>query len=80
MEAGTRVRYVKRVVVGMAALGFAPFSAATPAAVAAPTSVPLPFDQGEAVRIVQGYNGGTHQGASVYGAARRRSEQRQRAI
>lgn len=31
------------------------------------TSVPLPFDQGEAVRIVQGYNGGTHQGASVYG-------------
>lgn len=27
----------------------------------------LPFDQGEAVEIVQGYNGGTHQGASIYG-------------
>ena len=31
------------------------------------TSVPLPFDQGNAVQIVQGYNGGTHQGASIYG-------------
>lgn len=31
------------------------------------TSVPLPFDQNEAVEIVQGYNGGTHQGASIYG-------------
>jgi murein DD-endopeptidase MepM/ murein hydrolase activator NlpD len=30
-------------------------------------SVALPFDQNEAVQIVQGYNGGTHQGASVYG-------------
>jgi hypothetical protein len=31
------------------------------------TSVPLPFDTGASVQIVQGYNGGTHQGASVYG-------------
>jgi hypothetical protein len=36
-------------------------------ALAAVNSVPLPFDQGEAVSIIQGYNGGTHQGASVYG-------------
>ena len=42
---------------------------ATPAAqiFAAETSVPLPFDTGASVQIVQGYNGGTHQGASVYG-------------
>jgi len=40
----------------------------SPAVLAAgETSVPLPFDQGEAVDIVQGYNGGTHQGASIYG-------------
>jgi murein DD-endopeptidase MepM/ murein hydrolase activator NlpD len=38
-----------------------------PVALAAEDSVPLPFDQGEAVQIVQGYNGGTHQGASFYG-------------
>lgn len=39
-----------------------------PAATAAgETSVALPFDQGEPVQIVQGYNGGTHQGASIYG-------------
>lgn len=31
------------------------------------TSVGLPFEQGQAVQIVQGYNGGSHQGASVYG-------------
>ena len=43
-------------------------SAFTPSALAAgETSVPLPFDQGEEVQIVQGYNGGTHQGASIYG-------------
>ncbi len=30
-------------------------------------SVPLPFVDGEAVRVIQGYNGGTHQGASIYG-------------
>ena len=30
-------------------------------------SVGLPFVQGETVRIIQGYNGGTHQGASLYG-------------
>jgi hypothetical protein len=42
---------------------------AAPAAqtLAAETSVPLPFDTGASVQIVQGYNGGTHQGASVYG-------------
>ena len=31
------------------------------------TSVGLPFAQGETVQVLQGYNGGTHQGASVYG-------------
>ena len=41
--------------------------ALTETALAAETSVPLPFDSGEAVQIVQGYNGGTHQDASVYG-------------
>ncbi len=30
-------------------------------------SVPLPFDNGAAVRVVQGYNGGTHQGDSRFG-------------
>jgi hypothetical protein len=30
-------------------------------------SVALPFVQGEAVLVIQGYNGGTHQGASIYG-------------
>jgi Peptidase family M23 len=39
---------------------------------AAPTahamdSVPLPFDQGETISILQGYNGATHHDASVYG-------------
>jgi hypothetical protein len=34
---------------------------------AADDSVALPFGEGAAVRIVQGYNGGTHQGASMYG-------------
>ena len=29
--------------------------------------VPLPFPEGTAVRVIQGYNGGTHQGASHYG-------------
>src|SRR3954454_13204393 len=29
--------------------------------------VVLPFDQGESARVVQGYNGGTHHDASVYG-------------
>jgi Peptidase family M23 len=41
--------------------------ASPPAAFAGPASVPLPFDQNEAVQIVQGYNGGTHQGTSVFG-------------
>jgi hypothetical protein len=36
-------------------------------ALAAETSVPLPFDTGASVQIVQGYNGGTHHDASVYG-------------
>ena len=42
---------------------------ATPAAqiFAAETSVPLPFDTSASVQIVQGYNGGTHHDASVYG-------------
>lgn len=41
--------------------------ASASAALAAETSVPLPFDTGETVRIVQGYNGGSHQAASIYG-------------
>src|SRR5438105_8287450 len=41
--------------------------AAAPTAFAATTSVPLPFDANTSVEIVQGYNGGTHQGASIYG-------------
>ena len=57
---------------GLAAFGLTPFAsgAVAPVAMAAVTpvtSVPLPFDTGEGVRIIQGYNGGTHQGASVYG-------------
>jgi hypothetical protein len=52
----------------MATIGLAPLAALpSQAAFAAETSVPLPFDQGAAVRIIQGYNGGTHQGASIYG-------------
>ena len=54
----------------VAAVVCAPLLTANPAtaAAAAPiTTVPLPFDQGESVRIIQGYNGGTHQGASIYG-------------
>src|SRR5258708_39842651 len=53
---------------GIGLLGLGPLlGAPVPAALAADTSVPLPFDTGTSVRIVQGYNGGTHQGASVYG-------------
>jgi hypothetical protein len=55
----------------LATLGLVPMLIATASsAMAAPTptsTVPLPFDAGEGVRVVQGYNGGTHQGASAYG-------------
>jgi len=51
---------------GLAAL-LALTAAPAAAAFAADTSVPLPFDTGATVQVVQGYNGGTHQGASVYG-------------
>jgi hypothetical protein len=51
---------------GLVALTAAP-AASGLAAAAETTSVPLPFDTGASVQIVQGYNGGTHQGASVYG-------------
>jgi hypothetical protein len=65
-----RVRVLKRLLM-MAALSCAPLATtATIAktALAAPiTSVPLPFDDGQSVRIIQGYSGGTHQGASAYG-------------
>jgi hypothetical protein len=50
---------------GLVAVAAAP--AASALAAAETTSVPLPFDSGASVQIVQGYNGGTHQGASVYG-------------
>jgi Peptidase family M23 len=48
-----------------AALLALPFTQA-PAALAA-DSVPLPFDHGATARVVQGYNGGTHQGESQFG-------------
>jgi hypothetical protein len=51
----------------MAVLGSTPLLTPAGPALAAVASVPLPFAEGEAVRIIQGYNGGTHQGASVYG-------------
>jgi len=53
----------------VAVLGFAVSGsgASVPIATAATSAVPLPFDQNEAVQIAQGYNGGTHQGASIYG-------------
>jgi hypothetical protein len=54
--------------VGLVAIGLVALMAAlTASALAAETSVPLPFDTGETVQIIQGYNGGTHQGASLYG-------------
>lgn len=34
---------------------------------AAPQSIGMPFPGGKAVRIIQGYNGGTHRGSSQYG-------------
>src|SRR5260370_4008081 len=55
---------------GIALSGFLALTAAPAAsalAAAETTSVPLPFDTGASVQIVQGYNGGTHQGASIYG-------------
>jgi hypothetical protein len=30
-------------------------------------SIPLPFEEGASARVIQGYNGGTHQGASRFG-------------
>ncbi|MDQ3810380.1 MAG: M23 family metallopeptidase, partial [Chloroflexota bacterium] len=36
-------------------------------AVLAVESVPLPFESGAAARVIQGYNGGSHQDASRYG-------------
>jgi hypothetical protein len=54
--------------IGISVTGLVPLIAApVPAALASVTSVPMPFETGAAVQIVQGYNGGTHQGASVYG-------------
>jgi hypothetical protein len=61
------VRVLKRILM-MAALSCAPLATIATTASAAPiTSVPLPFDEGQSARIIQGYNGGTHQGASAYG-------------
>jgi hypothetical protein len=68
MEPGVRVQFFNRIMRGIAAISCVPLLIVPPhPAFAAPTSVPLPFEEGEAVRIIQGYNGGTHQGASVYG-------------
>jgi hypothetical protein len=64
------MRQLSRMVL-VAALAGAPLASlltSAPALAAAPiTTVPLPFDAGESARIIQGYNGGTHQGASIYG-------------
>ena len=59
----------RRRLIGTALIGLLPLLAnSAPVAVAAEASVVrLPFDEGQGVRIVQGYNGGTHTGASVYG-------------
>src|SRR5260370_42066715 len=61
---GGLVRVVMVAVLGFAVSGS---GASVPIATAATSAVPLPFDQNEAVQIAQGYNGGTHQGASLYG-------------
>lgn len=55
--------------IGIALIGLLPLLAnPVPVALAAEAgNVALPFEAGQGVRIVQGYNGGTHQGASVYG-------------
>jgi hypothetical protein len=54
--------------VGLALIGPLPLVTSPGYAVAAAEeSVRLPFESGAAVRIVQGYNGGTHQDASIYG-------------
>jgi len=37
------------------------------AALAAPETVPLPFERGAAARVAQGYNGGSHVGPSRFG-------------
>jgi hypothetical protein len=61
----------KRLLGGLVAVGLVhvlvPNAPPAMAATAATNTVPLPFDAGEAVRVIQGYNGGTHQGASAYG-------------
>lgn len=59
--------WVGPAIVGVALLAGNVAAPLASAAVTPVTSVPLPFDSGESVRILQGYNGGTHQGASVYG-------------
>jgi hypothetical protein len=58
----------KKRLFGLAVVGLLPLMAAlAPATLAAETSVPLPFDAGESAQIIQGYNGGTHHGPSMYG-------------
>jgi hypothetical protein len=60
--------YLMRILRMLAVLGLLPVLAAQASlAHAAVTSVPLPFDAGLSARVVQGYNGGTHTGASKYG-------------
>jgi hypothetical protein len=58
-------RLFKIALTALLALATAP--AASALAAAETTSVPLPFDTGASAQIVQGYNGGTHHDASVYG-------------
>ena len=53
-------------VLGAASPGLV-LAAAGTAGVAPVSSVALPFEGGEAVQIIQGYHGGTHQGDSLYG-------------
>ena len=61
------MRTLTHVILAITLLGGTAWLGPARVALAAEDSVPLPFDQGQAVRIIQGYNGGTHQGASVYG-------------
>ncbi len=63
---GRSGRAVAPVFVALALLASAlPFASARPTSAA--ESVAMPFQGGQSVSIIQGYNGGTHQGRSQYG-------------
>jgi len=64
---GPGVPTVIQRLMGAALIGLLPMQGAPAAGAAEASVVSLPFEAGQAIRIVQGYNGGTHLGASVYG-------------